>query len=64
MYSDAINFFYKVNRDKERVTKRVKFVKRAVKASKKGTTHAIRKIADRLFLSENTIWKDYLSDNK
>lgn len=47
-----------MNRDKDRLEKRRLFVKQRVWKSKKPTDKVVGEIADKLFLSKSTIYKD------
>ena len=47
-----------MNRDIKKIEKRSDFVKQFVNNHKGLTTEAVKKVSDRLFLSEKTIWND------
>ena len=53
-----------MNRDKNKIQKRSDFVKQFVNNHKGPPTNAVKKCAERLFLSEKTIWNDLKNDCK
>jgi len=52
-----------VNKHKDKIQKRSDFVKQFINNHKGLTTDAVKKVSERLFLSEKTIWNDYKSDD-
>jgi hypothetical protein len=49
-----------MQRNKEKLKSRRDYVRRFVGSYRGLTKDAVKELADRLFLSENTIWKDLL----
>ena len=51
-----------MNRNSKLVKGRAKHIKNYVAKSKKNTTQAVKDVADKLFISPETAWKDLAKD--